>query len=173
SNPLPDFRVISSSISIYTPKRHSPGYLIILATWTGACRGCIERYTTTYIKLFPDSRILLVESKTPGPLYSYSVQQIAVEPAAQVVRDTLEEVAPTSDDNIAQSAGSPNIVVHAFAGGGTNSITNLLHAFQHDSNVPIPLAGLVLDSMGSKSGFFQNGNGLLRALPKGLQFQSV
>lgn len=122
----------------------------------GAAEKHISKYTTTYSELIPNTRILLIKGTLDGPLYPYSVQEKAIEPAAQSVRAVLNEQA------------EPCILVHLFSGGGTRTFTNLLHVLHRQLAKPLPMVGLIIDSAGTRGGFKQAYNGFQESLPKGI-----
>ncbi|TKA79740.1 hypothetical protein B0A55_04367 [Friedmanniomyces simplex] len=139
---LPDFIRLSESISIYRPdatsttigpSQKTAPQTIILCAWFGALPKHIAKYTTAHRTRNPTAQILLIRSGVADMLFtSHATQRIHLQPAVQVLK--------------AAHATGHRIFLHVFSNGGTNSAVQLAHAWRDDTQTPLPIDAMVLDS---------------------------
>ena len=186
---LNDFIKIGPRTSLFTPLNPTSGQLIIICTWLGAARKHISKYFALYRQIAPGARILLVESNVPILISSYVRQRNDIKPAVSAVLDTLREcdirTAPsenakaisngTNTVNNNDQHGSlpsnankptPQILLHVFSNGGTNTATQLLIVLNARLQAPLPLAGLLCDSSPAEGTYWRSYDAMLLSLPK-------
>ena len=186
-----DFINIGPRTSLFTPQNPTSGQLVIICTWLGAARKHISKYIALYRKIASGARILLVESNVPILISSYVRQRDAIKPAVSAVLDTLKEcdigTAP-SENTEAVSNGkktvnndnqhgsvprnvnkpTPQILLHVFSNGGTNTATQLLIVLNARLQAPLPLAGLLCDSCPAEGTYWRSYDAMVLSLPKDL-----
>lgn len=167
----PDFKSLSSSILLHTPQNPAPGQLIILATWMGGQPKHIAKYTALYKRLTPNARILLIKGTLESMLYPYPIQRRNIRPAIPPILDVLDECGYKSTNTTPETA--PRILLHVFSNGGANSISQLLRVWREETDAPLPLSGLIIDSALAVGGFHQNYHGFLRSLPSNFIFKII
>lgn len=138
---FPGFEHIGVRTWLYTPDKPAVGELVIICSWLGAMPKYIVKYTSLYQQIAPGARILLIESNIRILASPYLYQRAVIQPAVEVVRDSML-LAATSFQNPIR----PRILLHTFSNGGANTATQLLLALRKQVHEPLPLAGLVLDS---------------------------
>lgn len=112
------------------PPSSSPPSFIILCTWVGAQHKHITKYTTEYLRRYPTTTLLVLESNLADMTYrTDAAQQTRFLPARHVLQAHLQP-SPTSS----------GIVLHAFSNGGAHTATQLL------ATLPPRLRALILDS---------------------------
>ncbi|KAK4690206.1 hypothetical protein P7C71_g6524, partial [Lecanoromycetidae sp. Uapishka_2] len=190
ASPLDNFTHIGPRTSLYTPPKPVSGQLIIICTWLGAARKHIAKYTTLYRNIAPGARILLIESNVPILISSYEKQREVIKPAVSAVLDTLSEcdIYPTPNGKQKDSKASrtavdgnrdgaipndpskpnPQILLHVFSNGGTNTATQLLIVLNSHLKAPLPLAGLLCDSSPAKGTYWRSYDAMVLSLPKGV-----
>ncbi|KAF2688136.1 indole-diterpene biosynthesis protein-like protein PaxU [Lentithecium fluviatile CBS 122367] len=151
------FSALGPHISLFVPRDPQPGQLVILCTWLGASKKHITKYTAAYREIAPHATILLIESSVWIIATPYVRQWEAIEPAAHVVRAVLEE----------GSAMKPNILIHTFSNGGTNSATQLLIVLRKQLGAPIHIVGIACDSGPARGTYQKSFHSMLTSLPKG------
>ena len=110
-------------------KEHSVS-LIILCTWMGAAPRHIARYSSGYLRLFPSSSILVIETSLADMTYrSQSTLQRTLTPALEVI-----------DRHLSRCSG--RTVLHAFSNGGAQTATHLADLLHRNDAFDI----LILDS---------------------------
>ncbi|KAH7398513.1 indole-diterpene biosynthesis protein-like protein PaxU [Pyrenochaeta sp. MPI-SDFR-AT-0127] len=163
------FSTLGPRMSLYIPPDPAPGQLVILCTWLGAGKKHIAKYTGGYREIAPHAKILLIESSVWNIASPYVRQRETIKPAAQVVRTVLDECKHGTRD----STTDPNIVVHTFSNGGTNSITQLLIVLQKQLGAPIPVTGITCDSGPARGTYQKSFQSMLLSLPKGLLWHII
>lgn len=188
---LKDFIKIGPRTSLFTPQKPTSGQLIILCTWLGAVRKHISKYVALYQKIAPGARILLIESNVPILISSYVRQRDAIKPAVSAVLDTLTEsdIGTASGENTEAASNekksadndsrhgpvpvntiklAPQILLHVFSNGGTNTATQLLIVLNARLQAPLPLAGLLCDSCPAEGTYWRSYDAMVLSLPKDL-----
>lgn len=138
---FPGFEHIGIRTWLYTPENANAGELVIICSWLGAMPQYITKYISLHQQIAPRTRILLIESNIRILASPYIYQRAAIQPAVEVVRDSMLLAATAFKNPV-----PPKILLHAFSNGGANSATQLLLALRKQVREPLPLIGLVLDS---------------------------
>jgi len=147
-------------MSLFSPLDPAPGQLVILCTWLGAGKKHIAKYVAGYRGIAPRARILLIESSVLIIASPYTRQWTAMKPAADVVLAVLAESGNAS--------AKPNIMIHTFSNGGTNSATQLLIVLQRQLGYALPVTGILCDSGPARGTYRKSFHSMLLSLPKGL-----
>ncbi|KAH8730007.1 hypothetical protein GQ44DRAFT_700677 [Phaeosphaeriaceae sp. PMI808] len=155
---LEGFQKITPDIQLYVPPNGDASRLVILSTWMGAADKYIAKYTELHQKIVPASSILLLKSGVSSMISPYKKQQKALEPAMAPVLRLLEQ----AND----SKTKPNILLHMFSNGGINSAIHLLIDLQHKLKAPLPLVGLICDSVPTGTGYRKTYNAFMHSFPQ-------
>ncbi|KAF2174700.1 indole-diterpene biosynthesis protein-like protein PaxU [Zopfia rhizophila CBS 207.26] len=162
----PVFSTLGPRMSLFVPPDPAPGQLVILCTWLGAGKKHIAKYAGGYSNIAPRAKILLIESSVWIIASPYVRQREAIKPAAQVVHAVLDECT-------GGSAAKPNIAIHTFSNGGTNSATQLLIVLQRQLGAPIPITGITCDSGPARGTYWKSFQSMLLSLPKGIFWRII
>ncbi|CBX91353.1 hypothetical protein IAQ61_010708 [Plenodomus lingam] len=165
TNSDPVFDSLGPRMSLFTPQEAAPGQLIILCTWLGAGKKHIAKYAAGYRTIAPRAKILLIESSVWIIASPYTRQWAAIQPAADVV---LAGLAASS-----QASLKPNIMIHTFSNGGTNSATQLLIVLQRRLGYALPVTGILCDSGPARGTYTKSFHSMLLSLPKGLFWRII
>ena len=129
--------------------------LIILVTWMSANPTHISKYIVGYQNLYPNSRVLVVQSSPPDLFYRRtSTQRRRVAPAISKIP------VPSSTDS-----QNPQIILHTFSNGGCHQTRNLLLAYRESTSNPFPPHIMIFDSCPGRSTFKRTVLALSAALP--------
>ncbi|KAF2473426.1 indole-diterpene biosynthesis protein-like protein PaxU [Lindgomyces ingoldianus] len=158
------FSTLGPHISLFVPPDPAPGQLVILCTWLGAGKNHIAKYASGYSKIAPRSKILLIESSVWIIASPYVRQRVAIQPATQVVRAVLDECGYGKRGLVT----NPNITIHTFSNGGTNSATQMLIVLRRQLGAPIPITGITCDSGPARGTYWKSFQSMLLSLPKGI-----
>lgn len=161
----PIFDSLGPRMSLYSPPDPAPGQLVILCTWLGAGKKHIAKYAGGYRGIAPGAKILLIESSVLIIASPYTRQWEAIKPAAEVVLAVLAESRNASV--------KPNIMIHTFSNGGTNSATQLLIVLQHQLRYALPVTGIMCDSGPARGTYRKSFQSMLLSLPKGLIWRII
>jgi hypothetical protein len=151
-------------MSLFTPPNPAPGQLVILCTWLGALPKHIKKYILTHRTIAPRSRILLVQSDVGIVTSTYPTQRRAIKPAVQAVWTVLGECGQDNDE----APPKPQILIHTFSGGGTNSATQILLELGEQRGTSLPVVGILCDSGPAKGDYWKSYHSMLLSMPKGL-----
>ncbi|KAM3069419.1 hypothetical protein ACMFMF_008636 [Clarireedia jacksonii] len=112
--------------------------LIILAAWMNALPKHVAKYTSTYQKLFPSSRILVIVTTTAHILTQPEHKRIkGLEPALSII----QAIQPQE-----------KVLLHAFSNGGASAIWTIARTHYARTGRRLPISKTVLDSTpGSQS----------------------
>ncbi|GIC91349.1 uncharacterized protein Aud_007792 [Aspergillus udagawae] len=133
---IPHFTRIATRTCLLNPDKALPDHLVIVCTWLGASAKHITKYTDLHRSTASHARILLIESEVSILVSSYARQHRLIQPAVDVVLETLAQ---------RTEIYAPRILLHTFSDGGTNTATQLLITLRDTVSHPLPLVGL--DSM--------------------------
>ncbi|GFF51951.1 hypothetical protein IFM46972_09421 [Aspergillus udagawae] len=129
-------RTLTTRTCLLNPDKALPDHLVIVCTWLGASAKHITKYTDLHRSTASHARILLIESEVSILVSSYARQHRLIQPAVDVVLETLAQ---------RTEIYAPRILLHTFSDGGTNTATQLLITLRDTVSHPLPLVGL--DSM--------------------------
>lgn len=130
---LATFTRLSLSVLLYDPPATTPRpptapSTILLCTWLDASPRHAAKYTSTYVSLFPSSRIILVTCDSTDFTWR---------PA--------ERIAPALNALLALPSGD-DILVHTFSNGGCHQLLHLAALYRGKTGRSLPIRGVVLDS---------------------------
>jgi hypothetical protein len=165
ANLNPVFDELGPRMSLFKPEDPAPGQLVVLCTWLGAGKKPIAKYAEGHRTIAPRARILLIESSVWNIASPYTRQWKAIEPAAEVV---LAVLADCSNASV-----KPNIMIHTFSNGGTNSATQLLIVLQRQLGYALPVTGILCDSGPARGTYTKSFQSMLLSLPKGLLWRII
>lgn len=157
AKPLSDFQVIGHNTYLWT----SPSYLskqakdtplILLFAWNAAAAKYIAKYTISYQKLFPASRIILIRSFTRDMVRKASAYSSLLTPAMDLFNEHH------------QSGGET--LVHSFSNGGGNQVNEFAKAWKARYATKMPMRIQVLDSSPTKGPWMKSHAAIAIGLPK-------
>ncbi|CAO2654474.1 Nn.00g112070.m01.CDS01 [Neocucurbitaria sp. VM-36] len=155
---LDGFAKLAPDILLYTPPDAAVGQLVILGTWMGAADKYIAKYIELHKKQLPMASILLLKSGVSSMVSPYKKQQVAIEPAMALILGLLEQCK--------ESNTKPRILLHMFSNGGINSATHVLIDLNHKRKAPLPLIGLICDSVPTGAGYWKTYNAFMYSFPQ-------
>src|SRR5689334_19972166 len=135
SSPLPSFEKLGPATFLYTPQGHDAVArppLILFFSWMSAAAKHIAKYTATYQKLFPDSRIVLIRSTLPLMFASSADFEKAQLPAFEIVREHVR-------------AGG-EVLLHSFSNGGGMMSVEFMKMWKKIEDNVMPIRAEILDS---------------------------
>jgi hypothetical protein len=155
TKPLSDFKTIGYNTYLWT----SAGYttndpLIVLFAWNAAAAKHIAKYTISYQKLFPSSRILLVRCWTSDMFRRTASYSGLLEPAMGVVYEHTQ--------------GGGKILVHSFSNGGGNQLNEFAKAWKQKYGSVMPMVAQIMDSSPTKGPWMKSHAAITAGLPKSL-----
>ncbi|USP77646.1 hypothetical protein yc1106_04920 [Curvularia clavata] len=159
TKPLSDFQKIGHNIYLWT----SPSYLskaasetplILLFAWNAAAAKHIAKYTITYQRLFPTSRILLIRCYTNDMFRRTASYGPLLKPA-------LDLVATHANSN-------GQILVHSFSNGGGNQVNEFAKAWKKTYGTKMPMRAQILDSSPTKGPWMKSHAAISASLPRTL-----
>ncbi|RMZ67903.1 indole-diterpene biosynthesis [Pyrenophora seminiperda CCB06] len=159
ARPLSEFQKIGHNTYLYT----SPTYLshpasttttlILLFSWNAAAAKHIAKYTLTYQRLFPASRILLIRCFTEDIFRSGSAYATLLTPAMDLVAEHT-------------SAGG-EVLVHSFSNGGGNQVNEFAKAWKRRfDGEKMPMRAQILDSSPTKGPWMKSHAAISAGLPQ-------
>jgi hypothetical protein len=149
---------LNHEATLYTPEDANETELIVLCTWLGAPRKIFPKYISMYQSITPRTPILLIESSIWTITPTYATQKRKAAEAVTVVQHTLSVAKEKHID--------PKIMLHTFSGGGSNSVTQLLLAYQEKTGKALPLQGTICDSGPAKGEYWKAYNAIRLSLPR-------
>jgi hypothetical protein len=149
--------VIGHNTYLFTPSTQtSSSPLIFIFSWNAAAAKHIAKYTISYRKLFPGSRILLVRSFTSDFFRSQSAYEKLLAPALKVVQASIAE--------------DRDILIHGFSNGGANQLIASAELYRKTVGTALPHRILVLDSSIGKGGYKRSFAAIYLSLPRTVFF---
>lgn len=136
---FPNNSSLSPTISLQSPISTTPAAagtptLIILCTWMSASPRPISKYVSGISSLYPNTKILVIQS---------GVRDILGRSSAGL-RKNLE---PALDVVLAEEKNSSSRIVAAgYSNGGCQILTHLASSYQSRQGRPLPIKSLILDS---------------------------
>jgi hypothetical protein len=159
SKPLSDFQAIGHNTYLWT----SPSYLsksasqtplILICAWNAAAAKHIAKYTISYQKLFPTSRILLIRCFTRDMWRWPADYEPLLRPAMDLTHEHV------------QAGGE--VLVHSFSNGGGNQINAFAKAWKVRFGETMPMRVQVMDSAPTKGPWMKSHAAIALSLPKSL-----
>ncbi|KAF2821359.1 hypothetical protein CC86DRAFT_103083 [Ophiobolus disseminans] len=159
SKPLSDFQVIGHNTYLWTSpsylsKQPSQTPLVLMFAWNAAAAKHIAKYTISYQKLFPTSRLILIRSFTRDMVRRRSEYAGLQRPAMDLVHEHVE------------SGGE--VLVHSFSNGGGNQLNEFAKAWKERFGTKMPMRIQVLDSSPTKGPWMKTHAAIAVSLPRTL-----
>jgi hypothetical protein len=157
TKPLSDFQRTGHNIYLWT----SPSYLskgaeetpfVLIFAWNAAAAKHIAKYTISYQKLFPTSRILLIRCFTRDMFRRTSEYAPLLKPAMDLVHEHVK------------SGGE--VLVHSFSNGGGNQINEFAKSWKQQFGTMMPMRIQVLDSSPTKGPWMKSHAAIAASLPR-------
>lgn len=159
TKPLSDFQKIGYNTYLWTASSYlsnSPerAPLILLFSWNAAAAKHIAKYTISYQKLFPTSRIILIRCFTNDMFTSSANCRKLFQPAIDLVREHTK-------------AGG-EVLVHSFSNGGGNQVNEFAKAWRFQFDACLPMRAQILDSSPTKGPWMKSHAAISASLPRTL-----
>ena len=153
TSPLSEFQKIGHNTYLYTSETfNAKSPLIILFSWNAAAAKHIAKYTASYPRLFPSSRILLIRCDTPDFFRSEPTYQKLLLPAYEVVKEHV------------QNGGE--VLIHSFSNGGANQLVEFSKLWKKREVSVLPSRAQILDSSPGLGGYWKSHRAIYLGLPK-------
>lgn len=157
SGPLSDFEKIGHNTYLWTSSAYLSGSageapLLLLFTWNAAAARHIAKYTASYQKLFPTSRIILVRCFTVDMFREASSYPPLLKPAIDLVAEHT------------RSGGA--VLVHSWSNGGGNQVNEFAKAWLAQHGTRLPMRAQILDSAPTKGPWMQSHAAIAASLPR-------
>ena len=110
-----------------------PPDLVILATWAGANLRPIGKYVQGYQRLYPSTRILVIQSQ----FYDLAFRTLA---------STSKRLDPALKVVCAAADGHQTILLHSLSNGGAFMSTQLAVKYRMATGKPLPIRAHIIDS---------------------------
>jgi hypothetical protein len=159
AKPLSDFHSVGYNTYIWT----SPVYLsksadqtplILIFAWNAAAAKHIAKYTLSYQKLFPTSRILLVRCFTRDMFRRTSEYSPLLKSAIDLANEHVKN--------------GGEVLVHSFSNGGGNQVNEFAKTWKQQFGTQMPMRIQVLDSSPTKGPWMKSHAAIAASLPKTL-----
>ncbi|KAF9691647.1 hypothetical protein EKO04_010443 [Ascochyta lentis] len=154
AQPLTDFTTIGHNTYLWTSPTHTAptSPLILLFAWNAAAARHIAKYTTSYQRLFPTSRILLIRCYT-SDMFTRSARY----------SDLLTPALSTTHTHI-QRGGE--VLVHSFSNGGGNQVNEFAKAWKRAYGIRLPMRCQIMDSSPTKGPWIKSYAAISAGLPR-------
>jgi hypothetical protein len=159
SKPLSEFQKIGHNTYIWT----SPSYLsksasqtplILLCAWNAAAAKHIVKYTLSYQKLFPTSRIVLIRCFTRDSFRWPKDYEPLLRPAMDLTHEHT------------QAGGE--VLVHSFSNGGGIQLNEFVKAWKRRFGEKMPMRAQIIDSAPTKGPWMLTHKAIVLSLPRNL-----
>ena len=126
--------------------------LIVVCSWVAAHLKHVAKYTDTYVKDYPNSTILVIQTSLKAVLFSPSdkAQQQRIRPASDIINRST----------------SP-IFFHVFSNGGTVAVSQILQSLTSDRRAAIQ--AFVFDSCPGRATYHRIVQAVITSAPKQLR----
>jgi hypothetical protein len=157
TKPLSDFQVIGHNMYLWTSSAYlsrtaSETPLILIFSWNAAAAKHIAKYTLSYQKLFPTSRILLVRCFTRDMFRWPKDYAPLLKPAMDLAHEHIE------------SGGE--VLVHSFSNGGGNQVNEFAKAWRAQFGTKLPMRVQIIDSAPTKGPWMKSHAAIAASLPR-------
>ncbi|KAJ8108230.1 hypothetical protein OPT61_g8319 [Boeremia exigua] len=153
TQPLSEFTTIGYNIYLWTSSSYDTASpLVLLFAWNAAAAKHIAKYTASYQRLFPSSRIVLVRCYT-SDMYTRSARYPdLLRPALDIARQHLD-------------AGG-EALVHSFSNGGGNQVNEFAKAWVAKYSSKFPMRVQIMDSSPTKGPWMKSHAAISAGLPR-------
>ncbi|KAF2995994.1 hypothetical protein E8E13_000558 [Curvularia kusanoi] len=151
--PLSDFSTIGYNTYLWTPSSGtSDSPLILLFAWNAAAAKHIAKYTVSYQRLFPTSRIILVRCYTSDIFTRSDRYEDLMGPALDITHQHI-------------NAGG-EVLVHSFSNGGGNQVNEFAKAWKRRYSCLLPMRVQIMDSSPTKGPWMKSHAAISAGLPR-------
>jgi hypothetical protein len=151
--PLNDFTTIGHNTYLWTSSNYTPTHpLILLFAWNAAAAKHIAKYTLSYQRLFPSSRIVLIRCYTSDMFTRSALYPSILAPALEITHQHLE-------------AGG-EVLVHSFSNGGGNQVNEFTKAWKSKYGTMLPMRCQIMDSSPTKGPWMKSHAAISAGLPR-------
>lgn len=157
AKPLSEFQKIGHNTYLWTPSSYlskpapeTP--LILLFAWNAAAAKHIAKYTASYQKMFPSSRVLLIRCYTTDMFRSESSYSPLFKSSIELVSE--------------HTKNGGEILAHSFSNGGGNQINEFAKAWKKQFGTLLPMRTQILDSSPTKGPWMKSHAAISASLPK-------
>jgi hypothetical protein len=151
--PLRDFTTIGHNTYLWTSTLYTAeSPLILMFAWNAAAAKHIAKYTVSYQRLFPNSRIVLVRCYT-SDMFTRSARYEGL-------------LTPTMDVTRGHIAAGGKVLVHSFSNGGGNQVNEFAKAWKRRYGCKLPMQVHIMDSSPTKGPWMKSYAALSAGLPK-------
>lgn len=153
--PLSEFTRIGHNTYVWTsPSFDSKSPLILLFAWNAAAAKHIAKYTISYQRLYPSSRLVLVRCYTID-MFTRSARYPAL-------------LAPALDITYQHTQAGGELLVHSFSNGGGNQVNEFVKAWKGRFGSKVPMRVQIMDSSPTKGPWMKSHAAISAGLPKSL-----
>lgn len=153
TQPLTDFTPIGHNTYLWTSEAYTPtSPLILLFAWNAAAARHIAKYTLSYQRLFPTSRILLVRCYT-SDMFTRSARYASL-------------LSPALDVAHQHARHGGEVLVHSFSNGGGNQVNEFAKAWKSRFGTLLPMRCQILDSSPTKAPWMKSHAAIVAGLPR-------
>lgn len=153
ARPLSEFTTIGHNTYLWTSPSYSPeSPLILLFAWNAAAAKHIAKYTVSYQRLFPSSRIVLQRCYTSDIFTRSARYIILLTPALEVAHEHIK-------------AGG-EVLVHSFSNGGGNQVNEFAKSWKKKYGSMLPMRIQIMDSSPTKGPWMRSHAAISAGLPK-------
>lgn len=151
--PLADFTTIGHNTYLWTSASYSTeSAFILLFAWNAAAAKHIAKYTVSYQRLFPSSRILIVRCYT-SDMFTRSARYPAL-------------LAPALDMTHQHIESGGEVLVHSFSNGGGNQVNEFAKAWKRRYGSRLPMRCQIMDSSPTKGPWMKSHAAISAGLPR-------
>lgn len=153
AQPLTDFTAIGHNMYLWTSDSYtSRSPLILLFAWNAAATRHIAKYTVSYQRLFPSSRILLQRCYTSDMFTREALYPSLLMPALNITRQHIED--------------GGEVLVHSFSNGGGNQVNEFAKAWKGKYGTKLPMRCQIMDSSPTKGPWMKSHAAISAGLPR-------
>jgi hypothetical protein len=157
AKPLSEFQEIGHNTYVWTSpsylaESHDKTPLILLFAWNAAAAKHIAKYTASYQRLFPMSRILLIRCFTRDMFRRTSEYSHLLKPGMDLLNEHVKQ--------------GGEVLVHSFSNGGGNQVNEFAKAWKSTYGTLMPMRIQVLDSSPTKGPWMKSHAAIAASLPK-------
>jgi hypothetical protein len=151
--PLTEFTTIGHNTYLWT----SPSYtvsspLILVFAWNAAAAKHIAKYTLSYQRLFPSSRVILQRCYT-SDMFTRSAHYAAL-------------LTPVMDITHQHTSSGGSVLVHSFSNGGGNQVNEFAKAWKRKYGSTLPMQVQIMDSSPTKGPWMKSHAAISAGLPR-------
>jgi hypothetical protein len=155
ASPLSEFDKLGPNTLLYTPEDDNfqpDAPMILFFSWMAAAAKHIAKYTATYHKLFPGSRIVLIRANLPDMFRGSAAFEEEQKPAFSIVREHV--------------AMGGEVIVHSFSNGGGTMLVEFMKMWKSNQGTLMPIRAQIMDSSPGRGGWKRSHAAIVMSLPR-------